>query len=444
MKIDINKPPGFYTYRNGEPARILCVDAPGEWPVRAMCDSGEITEHGLDGIAAKRYIEPLIEIPEAREPREWDALILPDGSLAGYSEGAEISPDVAKTRVREILPGKPKGLCESLGLPADSFAKFIKEQEEKELAEQRELRERIKKSVTEGAIPTSFPPVPETPEEPNASYPPPESEWPEMPDAGEGMVWERVWSESGEEEVIGLLDDEVTGKLEWFRINGWTDDTLVFRAIPTPVVVNDILVGEHQAETLSGKGLRDVHETDFVNTEDPEESRAKAALRDGWLWFGRGPLKVKPDSMGDNDLAGFNEDSMWVYKNWSGNLEIFYAIRTGSELAKANGLEPAEPRYRELGPDDGVFLPNDEVSSKQNGPDKGWLTADKVGIVGSKISDYSGLRARRLVTEPGEDDPIASFIDGLRGYVLSGGVDERHLDHVKSAIEALTGKGGDK
>jgi hypothetical protein len=45
--IDMTKK---YIYRNGEPARVLCVDRPNEdWPVLAMTKEGLFTMHTVSG-----------------------------------------------------------------------------------------------------------------------------------------------------------------------------------------------------------------------------------------------------------------------------------------------------------------------------------------------------------------------------------------------------------
>lgn len=49
-KIEMGKQ---YIYRNGEPARVLCVDAPGEWPVVAINGCGTVSTHLANG----RYFE---------------------------------------------------------------------------------------------------------------------------------------------------------------------------------------------------------------------------------------------------------------------------------------------------------------------------------------------------------------------------------------------------
>lgn len=40
---------GKYTYRSGEPARILCVDGPGDYPVKTLSDKGRVHHHFDDG-----------------------------------------------------------------------------------------------------------------------------------------------------------------------------------------------------------------------------------------------------------------------------------------------------------------------------------------------------------------------------------------------------------
>lgn len=100
MKIDINKK---YRYRNGEPARIVCVDAPGTFPVIAIGEDGDPTTHHEDG---KFYgsTEAEFDLIEVREPREWKAVVIKQcGTLASYDDGDENKPDYEVIRVREII-----------------------------------------------------------------------------------------------------------------------------------------------------------------------------------------------------------------------------------------------------------------------------------------------------------------------------------------------------
>ena len=101
MKIDINK---TYRYRNGEPARILCQDAPGrEDSVISLTAGGWIHRHYKSGsyLEGERNSLDLIEV---REPREWTLSIHSDGirvsqycTQGGNPKGCEV------IRVREIL-----------------------------------------------------------------------------------------------------------------------------------------------------------------------------------------------------------------------------------------------------------------------------------------------------------------------------------------------------
>jgi hypothetical protein len=103
MKIDINKK---YRYRNGKPARILCVDAPDQDdPVISMDEQSLINRHKPDG----RYYHDEIsclDLIEVREPREWVLSVKP-----GTLKVSEIYEDQGpldlhgweRVRVREII-----------------------------------------------------------------------------------------------------------------------------------------------------------------------------------------------------------------------------------------------------------------------------------------------------------------------------------------------------
>ena len=72
MKIDINKK---YCYRNGKPARILCVDGPcihlGEpQPVMSMEESGDVNAHFPSGRFKSALADSDLDLIEVREPRE--------------------------------------------------------------------------------------------------------------------------------------------------------------------------------------------------------------------------------------------------------------------------------------------------------------------------------------------------------------------------------------
>lgn len=74
MQIAMDKK---YTYRNGEPARILCVDRPdADTPVISMRENGAVFFHRLYGKECKNISEwDLIEVwtPQDKEPIwAWD------------------------------------------------------------------------------------------------------------------------------------------------------------------------------------------------------------------------------------------------------------------------------------------------------------------------------------------------------------------------------------
>ena len=107
MKIDINK---TYRYRNGEPARILCQDAPGrEDSVISLTAGGWIHRHYKCGsyLEGERNSLDLIEV---REPRDFWINIYPGRGTALHEtlESAEDGKaggfaNVETIRVREIL-----------------------------------------------------------------------------------------------------------------------------------------------------------------------------------------------------------------------------------------------------------------------------------------------------------------------------------------------------
>lgn len=108
MKIDINKK---YRYRNGKPARILCVDGPciylGEpQPVMSMDADGEVNAHFPSGRFVSAVHDSDLDLIEVREPREWTVAVRP-----GTCKVCEIYEDKGpldlhgweRVRVREII-----------------------------------------------------------------------------------------------------------------------------------------------------------------------------------------------------------------------------------------------------------------------------------------------------------------------------------------------------
>ena len=106
MKIDINKK---YRYRSGAAARVICVDAPSEFPVIAIDDGGDPSTHTDEGrlLLGGESVHDLVEV---REPREW-TLAVAQGNPA-YADGAiseartrngQFSETWVPVRVREII-----------------------------------------------------------------------------------------------------------------------------------------------------------------------------------------------------------------------------------------------------------------------------------------------------------------------------------------------------
>lgn len=93
--------------------------------------------------------------------------------------------------------------------------------------------------------------------------------------------------------------------------------------------------------------------------EATTEEIAKSKMEEGWLWFGKGPLKVK-DLIEKSTSKWCEDRNLWEKEGWNGGYIFFYAIKAGTQLARDNGLEPEEPQYRELGPDE-VIQRGDEV-----------------------------------------------------------------------------------
>jgi hypothetical protein len=99
MKIDINKK---YRYRDGEPARILCVDAPGCYPVVSICPRGDVFTHTLTGSQHNGSSGCAGDLIEVREPREWEITCYEDGSMQVNIGGLK-APRGETIRVREII-----------------------------------------------------------------------------------------------------------------------------------------------------------------------------------------------------------------------------------------------------------------------------------------------------------------------------------------------------
>lgn len=166
--------------------------------------------------------------------------------------------------------------------------------------------------------------------EPATSYPPPESEWPEKPDPGPGMVWERMPTDGKRPKGSIALILPAYGTLHWRTTDSEMSyyNTIVFRAVPAPQ--------DHAHECTENCKI------ECDQKQDPVESAAKAALEEGWLWFGNGPLADGQPIFNSKDVIVWKEGyTEWDHTGWHGTLtskRIFYAIRAGTDLAAKNGL----------------------------------------------------------------------------------------------------------
>lgn len=288
MIIDITKK---YTYRNGEPARILCTDAYEKSPVIALTTSGKVTIHradGKSGIDDEESPWDLIECPPEPQP----AITFKDCLFIG---GNPVSYEESEGCIRQIA--RMEGL---VIMPRSHYDEIIE-------------GGRVHK-VTQ--IMTTTTTTESTPVSSSLSYPPPESEWPEKPDPGPGMVWERMPVEGTRPpgSIALLSSDHDEDVLEWKKCSRRIcyDQTIVFRAVPAPVAGGDFPpVGTRLRFTVDGFFGCDDHKRgdeiivenvsdrhfeaggfefsddwrdglEVVPPSDPEESRAKAALEDGW------------------------------------------------------------------------------------------------------------------------------------------------------------------
>lgn len=88
-----------YTYRNGEVARIICIDAPhSSWPVIALDTSGIITRHTDMGISNKDLIYDLIEVKEKKVL--WLNVYEDTGySLKKFADGMAMDGRLARIKV---------------------------------------------------------------------------------------------------------------------------------------------------------------------------------------------------------------------------------------------------------------------------------------------------------------------------------------------------------
>ena len=113
MKIERDK---WYVMRNGEKVRVVCVDAPGEYPVVAVGSGDGVTTHTADGfgvVGVKEHPHDLIS--ERREPARVWVNMYRDGSHTAYDHEAEAhgyaGPRATRIAVEfvEVVNGRDDG-----------------------------------------------------------------------------------------------------------------------------------------------------------------------------------------------------------------------------------------------------------------------------------------------------------------------------------------------
>lgn len=89
----------WYLTRDGTKVRVVCVDAPGGWPVIGVFANGNVTLWEKDGINPNDEDDDLIA--EVRVPREWT--LTRQGPHAITTVGGPDLEVVEVVRVREVL-----------------------------------------------------------------------------------------------------------------------------------------------------------------------------------------------------------------------------------------------------------------------------------------------------------------------------------------------------
>lgn len=91
-----------YIYRNGEPARILCVDAPGNYPVVTLDELGRHFRHDSDGVCNVLGITDewdLIEVKEKKTLEFW-VNVLPNGGVIAHNRREDADHNTAELQRR--------------------------------------------------------------------------------------------------------------------------------------------------------------------------------------------------------------------------------------------------------------------------------------------------------------------------------------------------------
>lgn len=91
---------------------------------------------------------------------------------------------------------------------------------------------------------------------PEASYPPPESEWPEKPDAGDGMVWERCKHANCGDRIIQLNGNGSRWLILTLAYSADWISRPVFRAVPAPVAGGEDDSGIIKAPEYPARGTK--------------------------------------------------------------------------------------------------------------------------------------------------------------------------------------------
>lgn len=102
--IDINKK---YKYRDGSPARILCVDRPGDAgkPVISMDEIGAVWAHTDDGYFSSTKREDRKDLIEVIPLWEGEIWVHKNGVICKYDPGHDesyIKDDWRKVKAREV------------------------------------------------------------------------------------------------------------------------------------------------------------------------------------------------------------------------------------------------------------------------------------------------------------------------------------------------------
>lgn len=227
--------------------------------------------------------------------------------------------------------------------------------------------------------------VPDTRVEENpveASYPPPESEWPAKPDAGEGMMWERMPMKGkylDEETYISLLKQYPKDELAWEvrkHSHDWSG-TVVFRAVPLQLREGGYY--ESREKKIVGPLMAKQGSPDHFKFVDPS---GYYYTNDG-RYLGPRNCHIRDLIREASPPSGNSAESDTGIPVSTGD-----ALSDNSELWSGPAYEENGVWWRELGKD-AVIQEGDHLTLGAS-----WFeTVDSVGMTPMK----SGFRARRRV-----------------------------------------------